>query len=105
MTTHLDEPSWIVRALERARSLEGRDWTEREEEVIQAYEKHGYKRYEAVFMAFGVRPETKGYVQSTVEILEEAQQAKDIRTKREKLVTGWVRLCWCCEAIIGGVHK
>lgn len=105
MTTRLTEPSWIIRALARARSLEGEEWTPREQEVIDAYARHGEDfEGEAIFMAYGIRPEKVSYVNGTIKLLEEAEAATDRKTRREKLVTGWVRLQWCCEALIGGVR-
>jgi hypothetical protein len=105
MTTRLTEPSWIIRAIARARSLEGEPWTKREQEVIDAYAQHGEDfEGEAIFMTYGIRPEKVSYVKGTVKLLEEAQAEEDRCKKRQKLLTGWVRLQWCCEALIGGVR-
>lgn len=105
MTTRLDEPSWLPRALARARSLEGEPWTEKEKEVINAYARHGEDfEGEAIFMAYGIRPEKVSYVKGTIRQLEEAEEITDLGRKRQKLVTAWVRLNWCCEALIGGVR-
>lgn len=98
MTTRLYEPSWKVRALARAKSLEGLPWTEREQEVIAAYARHGEDfEGDAIFMAYGIRPEKQSYVNGTIKQLESPRD-------RGQLLTAWVRLCWSCEMLIGGLE-
>lgn len=92
MTTRLYEPSWRIRALARARSLVGNGWTEREQQVIDAYEEvdPGF----GVFLAYGIRPENQSYVNGTIKQLENEDITKG------QLLTAWVRLCWSCEELI-----
>ncbi len=90
--------NWKPRGLARAKSLVGRDWTDREEEVIQAYESHGEERHMAVFLAYGIRPETKGYIQSTIDMLEQEEESYAGQLNIAK-----IRLQWSCEILIGGL--
>lgn len=91
MTTRLDEPTWRVRALAKAKTLVGLPWTEREQEVIDAWEDvdPGY----GIFMAYGIRPEKQTYINGTIKQLE------DENADRGKLLTAWVRLQWSCEEL------
>ena len=93
---------WKPRALRRAKSLVGEEWTEREMEVIEANKK-AYPQDNgkwAAFMAFGVRPEMQSYIDITIELLEEEPE----RYKGQFLICA-VRLKWSCEILIGGVEK
>lgn len=102
MTTRLDEPSWLPRALARAEALQGLPWTEKEQEHIDIWEEHdpGF----GIFMAYGICPERQSYINGTIEILREAEEMAG-RELRGKVLIAWVRLCWSCEMLIGGVDR
>jgi len=97
MTTRLDEPSWRIRALARAESLKGLPWTEKEQEVIDAWE--DAHPGSGIFMAYGICPERQSYINGTIQQLEEAKGLERGKL-RQKVLTAWVRLCWSCKELI-----
>jgi hypothetical protein len=97
MTTRLYEPTWRVRALARAQSLEGLGWEDWEQEVIDAWE-DVHPEY-GIFMAFGVCPERQSYINGTIQQLEDAEDLEG-GEYRQKVLTAWVRLQWSCKELI-----
>jgi len=84
---------WQPRALKRAKSLNGKQWTEREQEVIDAYAKHHDDQW-ATFMAFGIVPESQAYIDTTIKHLESNPDPPTL------FVTTRIRLEWSCKALL-----
>lgn len=91
---------WKPRALRRAMSLVGKQYTEREQEVIEANRK-GLMPWEedlATFMAFGIRPEMQKYIDKTIEMLEDP----DSESKGWYWAVCAARLEMSCEELLKG---
>lgn len=97
MTTRLYEPTWRVRALARAKSLEGLPWSDFEQGVIDAWE--DAHPGAGIFMAYGICPERQSYINGTIQQLEEAEDLEG-KEYRQKVLTAWVRLQWSCEELL-----
>ena len=81
---------WKPRALQRAKSLEGRPLTPYESEVADRETDNGVD----YFMAFGIQPETQKYIDYTIQVLEEENEKY-----MGQLVTTKVRLEWSCKDV------
>lgn len=60
---------WKPRALAFARSLKGRARTQEEQQIFDKCGREG------CFRVFGIQPETQGYIDYTIEMLEELDPA------------------------------
>ena len=93
MTTKLDN-AWRLRALTRAQSLEGKEHSPIQLEVIEASRQaHGEEW--AIFMAFGIQPEYQAYINGTINILE-----KEIEDWPGQRLIAAIRLKWSCKELL-----